>query len=93
MEDDRLKRFLEVVEQGAIYLTNHPDKSWELFIRAYPDLDDALNRQAWIDTLPRFAKRPFALDHTRYARFGAFMAESGLISSAPAVSDIAVEFR
>lgn len=91
--DDRLTRFIEVVEQGAIYLTNHPEEGWDMFIRAYPELDDALNRQAWIDTLPRFAKRPAALDHARYARFGAFMAESGLIPQAPDVGDIAVQLR
>lgn len=93
LEDGRLLRFLEAVEAGALYLTNHPEESWELFIRAYPDLDDELNRQAWLDTLPRFAKRPAALDHRRYSRFGAFMAESGLIDSAPAVEEIAVELQ
>src|SRR5690606_27055775 len=91
--DDRLPRFLAAVEQGAIHLTNHPDQGWELFVRAYPQLDDDLNKQAWTDTLPRFATRPFALDRTRYERFGAFMAESGLIWPAPAVDDIAVELR
>jgi putative hydroxymethylpyrimidine transport system substrate-binding protein len=91
--DERLPRFLAAVEQGAIYLTNHPQESWKLFIRAYPDLDNDLNRQAWLDTLPRFAKRPFALDRARYARFGAFMVESGLIGSAPSVDDIAVELQ
>lgn len=91
--DDRLPRFLEAVEQGAVHLTNHPQESWELFIRAYPDLDNDLNQLAWKDTLPRFAKRPFALDRARYARFGAFMAESGLIRTAPAVDDIAVELQ
>lgn len=93
VDDDRLKRFLEVVEQGAIHVTNHPQESWQLFIDAHPDLDDDLNRQAWIDTLPRLAKRPFALDAQRYARFGSFMAESGLIDEAPAVADIAVELQ
>lgn len=91
LSDDRLRRFLDAVEQGAIHLTNHPEGSWELFIRAYPQLDDALNKQAWIDTLPRFAKRPAALDRSRYARFGAFMAESGLIEKAPSIEDIAAE--
>lgn len=91
--DDRLPRFLSAVEQGAIYLTNHPDESWALFVKAYPNLDDALNRQAWIDTLPRFAKRPAALDRGRYQRFGAFMQESGLIGTAPAVADVAVEIQ
>ncbi|MER2533642.1 MAG: ABC transporter substrate-binding protein [Rhizobiaceae bacterium] len=93
LEDDRLKRFLSAVEEGAIHLTNHPEESWKLFVRAYPDLDNALNRQAWTDTLPRFAKRPAALDRARYARFGAFLAESGLIGRAPAVDDIAVELK
>ena len=89
--DDRLARFLGAVEAGAIHLTNHPQESWQLFIRAYPNLDDALNRQAWADTLPRFAKRPAALDRARYARFGAFLAEAGLIPAAPKVEEIAVE--
>jgi putative hydroxymethylpyrimidine transport system substrate-binding protein len=89
--DDRLPRFLQAVERGAIHLTNHPEESWKLFIRAYPDLDDELNRQAWTDTLPRFAKRPVALDRARYRRFGEFMAESGLIEAAPEVDTIAVE--
>lgn len=91
LNDDRLRRFLGAVEKGAIYLTNHPDESWQLFIRAYPDLDNALNRQAWIDTLPRFAKRPAALDRGRYVRFGAFMHDAGLIKSTPEVGDLAVE--
>jgi putative hydroxymethylpyrimidine transport system substrate-binding protein len=91
--DSRLPRFLDAVEKGALYLTNHPDEAWKLFIAAYPDLDDALNRQAWIDTLPRFAKRPAALDRRRYERFGAFLAGRGLIKQAPAVEDIAVEVK
>lgn len=91
--DDRLRRFLAAVEKGAIHLTNHPQQGWDLFIKAYPDLDDELNKAAWYDTLPRFAKRPSALDRTRYARFGAFLEESGLIKKAPAVEDIAVELQ
>ncbi|MET3660422.1 ABC transporter substrate-binding protein [Aquamicrobium ahrensii] len=93
VKDDRLKRFLAAVEKGAIHLTNHPEEGWNLFVKAHPDLDDELNRQAWIDTLPRFAKRPSALDQTRYARFGAFLEESGLIRKAPAVEEIAVELQ
>lgn len=91
--DKRLRPFLAAVEQGAIFLTNHPDEAWKLFVKAYPNLDDELNRKAFTDTLPRFAKRPSALDRGRYERFGAFLAESGLIGKAPAVDDIAVEIR
>lgn len=93
LADSRLPRFLRAVEKAAVYLTNHPDDAWQLFIKAYPNLDDKLNCKAFTDTLPRFAKRPAALDHARYERFGAFMAESGLIQKAPAVEDLAVELK
>ncbi|RYE63813.1 MAG: ABC transporter ATP-binding protein [Rhizobiaceae bacterium] len=91
--DPRLPRFLEAVEKAAIFLTNHPDDAWKLFIKAYPNLDDPLNRQAFTDTLPRFAKRPAALDRGRYQHFGEFMAASGLIPQAPPVEDLAIEIR
>lgn len=93
LKDDRLKRFLGAVEKGAIYLTNHPDDAWDLFIEAYPDLDNPLNKQAWIDTLPRIAKRPAALDRRRYERFGVFMHDAGLIKSVPKVEDLAAEIH
>lgn len=91
--DPRLPRFLQAVEKASVYLTNHPDEALSLFLKAYPDLDNELNRKAFVDTLPRLAKRPAALDHARYERFGKFMAESGLIAKAPAVEDIAVELK
>jgi putative hydroxymethylpyrimidine transport system substrate-binding protein len=91
--DDRLKRFLAAIEKAALFLTNHPDEAFALFIKAHPDLDDELNRRAFADTLPRFSKSPAALDAGRYARFGAFMAKQGLIAAPPAVADIAVTLQ
>jgi len=91
--DSRLPRFLHAVEQASIFITNHPQEAWQLFVKAYPNLDDELNRTAFFDTLPRFAKRPAALDQGRYQRFAAFMQETGLIKAAPPVADVAVEIR
>lgn len=90
LDDPRLPRFLDALEQATIYLMNHPKESWELFIKAYPDLNDELNRLAWADTLRRFAKRPRALDTTRYDRFAAFLKERGLMKTAGPASDYAV---
>ena len=89
--DSRLPRFLEAVEEAAIFMTNHPNEAWALFVKAYPDLDNELNRKAFFDTMPRFAKRPAALDAGRYVRFGAFLQEMGLIEKAPDVKEIAVQ--
>lgn len=91
--DSRLPRFLKAVEQASIFITNHPQDAWDLFIKAYPNLDDELNKTAFFDTLPRFAKRPMALDHNRYAAFGQFMQDMKLVVKAPAVEEIAVELK
>ena len=93
LEDDRLPRFLDAVEKGMLYLVNHPDESFALFIEGRPELDDELNRRAWADTLPRFALRPAALDQARYARFADFLAQQGLIEPAPPVETYAVEVQ
>ncbi|WP_299816315.1 ABC transporter substrate-binding protein [uncultured Roseibium sp.] len=91
--DPRFAKFLAAVEAATIYLTNHPDDAWDAFIEAYPHLNDELNKRAWADTLPRFAKRPAALDAGRYQRFAEFMAEAGLISKVVPVETYAVEIR
>ncbi len=92
-DDPRYARFLAAVEEATIYLTNHPEKAWQAFVKAYPNLDDELNKRAWADTLPRFAKRPAALDVGRYQRFAEFMYENKLIKKVVPVETYAVEIR
>lgn len=89
--DARLPRFLAALERAAIWLTNHPVDGWNLFVRAHPELENELNRRAWFDTLPRFAKRPAALDQRRYRRFGQFMRDRGLIAETVPLQSYAVE--
>lgn len=92
-DDDRYARFLAAIEAASIYLTNHPHDAWNAFIEAYPNLNDELNRRAWADTLPRFAKRPAALDAGRYERFAAFLKQNGLIREIVPVESYAKEIR
>jgi len=87
--DPRLKRFLAAVEDATIYILNHPNEAWDVFVKANPKLDDELNRTAWADTLRRFAHAPAALDAGRYARFGEFMKAHGLIDKVEPVSTYA----
>ncbi|SOD96686.1 ABC transporter substrate-binding protein [Caenispirillum bisanense] len=91
LDDARLRPFVEAVERGTHYLVNHPDESWQLFVKAYPDLDDELNKRAWADTLPRFDLTPAALDRGRYERFAAYLKAQGMIDAAPELSTYAVE--
>ncbi|MBZ9936660.1 ABC transporter substrate-binding protein [Mesorhizobium sp. BR1-1-16] len=91
--DPRMARFIASVEEATIFLTNHPEEGLALFLKAHPDLDDKLNRTAYADTLPRFAKRPAALDPGRYDRFAAFLKDKGLLVTIPPVESYAIAPR
>jgi putative hydroxymethylpyrimidine transport system substrate-binding protein len=93
LSDPRMKKFVAAIERGVLYLLNHPDDSWQLFIKGRKQLDDELNKRAWRDTLRRFAHRPAALDHGRYERFAGFLKEQDLIKTTPPLGDYAVELR
>ncbi|MBK1667990.1 ABC transporter ATP-binding protein [Rhodovibrio sodomensis] len=91
MDRDKLRRFLDAVERGTQYLVNHPQKSWEIFRDGRPDVQNALNKRAFPDTIPRFALRPAALGSARYQRFAAFLQAHGMIETVPPVDQYAVE--
>lgn len=91
MDRDRIRRFLTATEKAEAYIAANPDKAFDSFSSYSADLKDDLNAKAWTDTLAHFAAHPMALDATRYADFGAYMQQSGLIKTAPKVEDIAVD--
>ena len=93
LDDPRFPKFMRAIEDATLWLTNHSDEALADFLKAYPDLDNELNRRAWVDTLPRFAKRPAALDSGRYERFANFMKESGLIKETAPLSTYAIELK
>jgi putative hydroxymethylpyrimidine transport system substrate-binding protein len=91
VDEAKYKRFVEAMEMGVQFLVNHPEKSWDLFIRGRRDLVNELNRRAWRDTLPRFALRPGALDRNRYHRFAGFLKKEGMIKEILPLETYAVE--
>ena len=91
MDADKIARFLAATEKATQFIVNNPEKSWEIFAATSPELQDELNARAWVDTLPRFALRPAGFDAGRYARFEAFLKDSGLIDSINPVSDITID--
>ncbi|MZR30563.1 ABC transporter substrate-binding protein [Sneathiella litorea] len=93
LDDPRFKPFVEALEEAVQYLVNHPEDSWELFIKNHGELDDELNQRAWDDTLPRFALRPAALDVGRYERFAAFMQKQGLIKETKSADSYAAVLK
>lgn len=91
MDTDKIRRFLEATEKATQYIINHPQDSWEIFAGTSQELNDELNRRAWIDTLPRFSLRPAAMDAGRYENFEQFLHDAKLVPSLNAVSEIALD--
>ncbi|WP_342075735.1 ABC transporter substrate-binding protein [Yoonia sp. SS1-5] len=91
MDADMIARFLEATEKATQYIVNNPEESWEIFAATSPELQDELNAKAWVDTLPRFALRPAGFDAGRYARFEAFLKDSGMIDSLNPVDAITID--
>jgi putative hydroxymethylpyrimidine transport system substrate-binding protein len=91
MDKDKIKRFLSAVELATQYIINHPIESWEIFASTSKELQDELNEKAWVDTLPRFALRPAALDAGRYQRFEEFLKNAGMIPGTTPISKLAVD--
>ena len=86
-----IARFLAATEKATQYIINHPQESWEIFAGTSAELNDELNARAWVDTLPRFALRPAAVDAGRYERMESFLNESGLIPSINPVDTIVID--
>ena len=91
MNKDQIMRFLAATEKAVQFIVNEPDASWKIFAGTSPELQDELNAKAWVDTLPRFALTPAALDHGRYQRFEAFLNEAGLLKATRPVSELAID--
>lgn len=89
--DPRIRRFLDAVEAATIWTLNHPDEAWAAFAATDAKLDDALNKAAFSDTLPRLDASPGALDKARYSRFADYMKSRGLIPKAEPVERYAVQ--
>ncbi len=89
----QLRAFVDALERAVQYMVNHTSMAWAAFVSYDADLDNALNRLAFRDTLPRFALRPGSLDNNRYQRFSNWLHQRGMIDSPPPVSDYAIELR
>jgi putative hydroxymethylpyrimidine transport system substrate-binding protein len=85
--DPRIRAFLDATEDATLFILNHTDEAWAMFVKAYPKLDDALNKQAWADTLPRLDQTPAAVDIGRYARMADYLKSQGLLKAVEPVGN------
>lgn len=90
LQDPNLKKFIRGLNEGVQYLVNHPESTWQLFAKKYPELNNQLNHASWLATVRRFSLTPAALDSSRYEILAKFMYDNGAISQIRPVSDYAI---
>ncbi|WP_395712784.1 ABC transporter substrate-binding protein [Reyranella sp.] len=81
----RTAKLLAAIAEATTWLRANPAEAWEIFAKSGKDLDNALNKLAWKDTLPLLAGDPTALDRARYQTFADFLVKRGLIKQAPPI--------
>ena len=90
---ETIKKFNKAIEKATVYLINHPEQAWQEFVAYSPDtLNNDLNRNAWQDTLTRFALRPGAVELKRYDEYAEFMKQHNIIHSLPLAKDYVLTY-
>ncbi|MGC1855001.1 MAG: ABC transporter substrate-binding protein [Candidatus Aquirickettsiella sp.] len=91
LSDPRLIKFLAALDKANHYLLNNPEKSWQVFAKDHPALNNSLNHQIWRTTLPYIARHPLSFDKKAYANFTLFLQHKHILSQALASDDYATE--
>ena len=87
-----IRQFLQAVEKATAFIVNHPQEGWELFRSYKPgELDNALNKRAWNDSVARFALRPAAMDKGRYLRYAQFLHSKKEIKAVPDINSLMLD--
>ncbi len=91
INDHVLVDFTEALKECILYLKKNPKEGWEKFAFRHPELNNALNKKAWLKTLPYFASDPAKLDRKRYEGLMQFMWQKKQIARLPKLEEYAVE--
>ena len=86
-------KFLLALKQATHYLKQHPDETWQAFIKAHPELDNEVNQRAWYATIPYFANDPSHFDQKNYRHLANFLKQHQFIQTIPAVNRYTIESK
>lgn len=93
LTDPRIKKFLIALQKATDYLRVNPEKSWKLFAKNNPALDNKLNHQIWQTTLPYLAKFPTPFNKKAYQEFMMFLKSKKIISHEIPVENYSIQFQ
>jgi putative hydroxymethylpyrimidine transport system substrate-binding protein len=79
LSDPRIIKFLTALNEATHYLLNNPEKSWLIFAKNHPALNNLLNHQIWQATLPYIAPHPINFNKNAYKKFMLFLQQKKII--------------
>ena len=91
LSDPRLTKFLIALDKATQYLLNNPEKSWRIFAKNQPTLNNQLNHQIWQATLPYVARHPHHFDKKAYVNFVMFLQQKHLVSQSFSNDEYAID--
>ncbi|EJF89325.1 ABC transporter substrate-binding protein [Bartonella tamiae] len=81
INEEKYKKFLLALSEGAAYLKAHPQQTWVEFARKHSELNNDLNESIWLETAPLFSDHPIILNKNKYISYGTFLYEAGVIKA------------
>jgi putative hydroxymethylpyrimidine transport system substrate-binding protein len=90
VHDARLPRFLHALKKAVAWLDKHPQQGWNSFAAAYPESNNAVNREVWFATIPYFAEYPAEFNPIEWHKFAAYMYENKMIRKLQPASRYAI---
>lgn len=87
----KIAKFLKALKKGEAWLQAHPQETWETFADQHPELNTPLNHQAWMKSLPLFARDPARLDRRRYDDYQQFLFKNKLLKQITPLDRYATE--
>lgn len=79
LPDPRIIKFLTALDKATHYLLNNSEKSWLIFAKNHPALNNELNHQIWQTTLPYLAPHPINLNKNAFKEFLFFLQKNKII--------------
>lgn len=89
--DPRIKRFMLAIKKAVKYIDEHPQASWMLFAKTYPESNNKVNHDAWFATMPYFAEEPATFEPQEWQLFADFMFKHHMIKKIQPLKRYAVD--
>lgn len=85
---ESLRKFLDALTKGVLFVLAHPDSSRELFFQVLPKLRDELNTRAYERTVPIFAGAPCHNEEPRWEASQNFLVEQSITPKAVPLEEL-----